>query len=138
MDEKPISAHKPGKGSDSLEQVLGYGGVRSEAAVVELGGSPVHDGLVHAVLHRQHPHHLLPVPPNEPLHQAEGKALGSSPAREKQVRGEGLLVRGTDVTLFGLKTPSGRAAAGTEHGADAGLAGNPWCSLTTTLLRCFL
>lgn len=74
------------RASHLLEQMLGYWWVSSETAAVHLRGSPLHDGLVHSVLHRQHLHYLLPVPLDETLHQAEWKALGSSPTWEKQVR----------------------------------------------------
>lgn len=74
------------RASHLLEQMLGYWWVSSETAAVHLQGSPLHDGLVHSVLHCQHLHYLLPVLLDETLHQAEWKALGSSPTWEKQVR----------------------------------------------------
>lgn len=86
-DKKDISAQLHHQGiSHLLEQMLGYWRVSSEPAAVHLRGSPLHDGLVHPVLHRQHLHDLLPVPLDKTLHQTEWKAAGSSPAREKQVR----------------------------------------------------
>ena len=67
-----------------LQEVPGHRRVGSELPVVQSLRGPACDGLVHAVLHRQHPQCPGSVPLRQALHQAERQPRQRGPARGQQ------------------------------------------------------
>ena len=70
--------------SHSPQEVPGHRRVGGELTMVQGLRGPVRNGLVHAVLHRQHPHRPGPVLLHQALHQAERQPCQRGPARGEQ------------------------------------------------------